>query len=284
LFGRQAYVSLASATWGEFRLGRQYTFNDEVNVFNNPFSNNLLLYPGYYSSTGGISPATRTNRLVLFVDSPRIDNAAQYLSPSFGGFRAQFMVAAGEGTPNGQPGAAVSVVPRYEAVKGSYVQGPVSAAVSYEQNRVSGVGTSNKVWTVAANYNFGRVKIMGGYQDAKRLTSYGLAYYGFPTNPSLNIVPANSATAAFPLDSLKAATIGVAVPVGNMTLGANYIRVKYENAPGTLDATLGKFGIGALYSLSKTTSLYAAASMSTGDLKDSIQEKRAYQVGLRKVF
>jgi predicted porin len=69
-----------------------------------------------------------------------------------------------------------------------------------------------------------------------------------------------------------------------MTLGAAYTRVRYSNVHDTLSATLGKVAVGATYGLSKLTTLYAAASVANGDLKDSIQEKRAVQIGLRKAF
>ncbi|WP_028999970.1 porin [Azohydromonas australica] len=282
LFGRQAFVSLASASLGELRLGRQYALHDEVNAVNNPFGSTTVLTPTYPVSTGGTNPAARSVKLPFFVDGPRVDNAVQYISPTFAGFRAQAMVAASEGqantitTPN-------SVVPRYEAVKLSYFKGPINVAVSYDQNRNGSIpGTHDKVLNIAANYDFGMAKVFAGYQLSKELTPIGMAYSGVPSFN--NIVPANSTTGAFPLDELKGYIVGVAVPIGSTTLGAVYTRVKYSNVGDTLSADLGKFAVGATYGLSKQTTLYAAASVANGDLKDSIQEKRAIQVGLRKAF
>lgn len=282
LFGRQAFVSLASVSLGELRLGRQYALHDEVNAVNNPFGSTTVLTPTYPVSTGGTNPAARSVRLPFFVDGPRVDNAVQYISPSFAGFRAQAMVAASEGqanaitTPN-------SVVPRYEAVKLGYFKGPVNVAISYDQNRNGSIaGTHDKVLNIAANYDFGMARVFGGYQRSKELTPIGMAYSGVPSFN--NIVPANAATGAFPLDELKGYIVGVAVPIGATTLGAAYTRVRYSNADNTLGATLGKVAVGATYGLSKLTTLYAAASVANGDLKDSIQEKRAIQLGLRKAF
>jgi predicted porin len=283
LFGRQAFVSLASASLGELRMGRQYTMSDEWLSITNPFGNTTVTNPGSAVSTGGTNPAARSNKLPLFVDPPRVDNSVQYISPTFGGFRVQAMVAAGEGTLAGGSVPPGTIVPRYEALKAQYTNGPLNLGVAYEQNRNGSVaGTHDKISMVGGNYDFGAFKVLGGYQRAKGLTLGGVAYSGVPSFS--NVVPANSANAGFPLDEIKAYTVGVAVPFGQTTLGVNYTRVKYENATNTLDATLGKIGVGAVYSLSKQASLYAAAAIATGDLKDSIQEKRVVQFGLRKAF
>jgi predicted porin len=282
LFGRQAFVSLASASLGEVRLGRQYALHDEVNAVNNPFGSTTVLTPTYPVSTGGTNPATRSVKLPFFVDAPRVDNAVQYISPSFAGLRVQAMVAASEGQPNTIT-TPNSIVPRYEAVKISYFKGPINVAVSYDQNRNGSIaGTHDKVLNIAANYDFGMAKLFGGYQRSKELTPIGMAYSGVPSFS--NTVPANSATAAFALDELKGYIVGVTVPVGATTLGAAYMRVKYQNMGDTLNANLGRFAFGATYGLSKQTTLFAAASVANGDLKESIQEKRVVQVGLRKAF
>ena len=283
VFGRQSFIALISPTFGEIRLGRQYALHDEALAQNNPFGSTTVTGPGYYPSTSGTNPAARTGKLPFFVDSPRIDNAVHYISPSFGGFRVQAMVAAGEGTVSGASTPAGTIVPRYEALKGSYANGPVVVALAYDQNRNGSVaGTHDKVLTLSANYDFGRIKILGGYQHTRDITLGGFAYSGVPS--FTNVVPLNSATAAFTLDKIKAYTVGLAAPFGATLLGVNYTNVRYENSTNTVDANLGRFGIGAVHQLSKLTSLYAAASVATGDLKDSIQEKRVVQVGLRKAF
>jgi predicted porin len=283
VFGRQSYIALVSPSAGEIRLGRQYMLHDEVLAQTNPFGSTMVLNPGYYPSTGGTNPAARLTKLPMFIDAPRVDNAVHYISPFFGGFRVQAMMAAGEGTVSGASTPPGTIVPRYEGVKGVYANGPLNLGLSYEQNRNGSVsGVHDKVLTVNANYDFGMVKVLGGYQRGRDITIGGMAYAGVPTFS--NIVPVNSATAAFELDKLRAYTIGVSAPFGATLVGVNYTQVKYENSASTLDANLGKFGIGAVYQLSKLTALYAAAAFATGDLKDSIQEKRVIQAGLRKAF
>jgi predicted porin len=64
---------------------------------------------------------------------------------------------------------------------------------------------------------------------------------------------------------------------------ANYTRTTFSNVTGA-DATVGRYGIGATYALSKLTSVYAMAAFANGSIKDYVNEKQIYQLGLRKAF
>jgi predicted porin len=289
LFGRQAFVSLASNVAGEIRLGRQYTLHDEVMLLTNPFGNTTFLNPG---ANGGVattgSLAALGGRLPLFIDTNRIDNAVQYLSPSFAGFRLQGMIAAGEGVSG-----------RYEGVKGTYANGPLNVALSYEQVNKMPVGlagvvtpgsTGNKIWELGANYDFGMAKVFAGYQNGKDLVATAAAGTAIPAGV---LVPQSLAIPGAPVgtvaDELKAYTVGVAVPFGAATVGLNYTRAKYNTVLATTgaagaDYTLGRIGVGATYSLSKLTTVYTTFSTVNGDLKERALEKQVFQVGLRKAF
>jgi predicted porin len=262
LFGRQAFVSLASASLGEVRLGRQYTLHDEVQVLNNPFGNSTVLNPGAgaFGNVGG-TLAAPTTKIPLFIDAVRQNNAVQYISPSFAGFRLQGMVAAGEGTAH-----------RYQGVKGSYAQGPLNVALSYEQSD-AGDTNVNKIVSLGGNYDFGVAKVFAGYQQGKDLAA-GVGFSGSLAVPGL------AATGA---TKLKAFTVGASVPFGAITVGANYTKSKLEDATGA-DRDLAKAGVVATYSLSKLTTVYAGYAQALGDLKEAVQEKQVFQLGLRKAF
>jgi predicted porin len=277
LFGRQAFVSLASASLGEVRLGRQYTLHDEVQVLNNPFGNATILNPGGgggYATTGSL--AAPASRLPLFIDAVRQDNAVQYISPSFAGFRVQGMVAAGEGVQD-----------RYQGVKGVYANGPLNVALSYEQSHarvpVGGLSNVNKIVELGGNYDFGVAKVFAGFQQGKDLTTGSSAVAGGGNGSQIGTltIPAVGGV-GFTANKLRAYTVGASVPFGAITLAANYTAAKYEN--GGLDRDLGRFGIGATYALSKLTTLYTAYGQATGDLKNAVLEKRVFQLGLRKAF
>jgi predicted porin len=277
LFGRQAFVSLASATAGEIRLGRQYAFHDEVTVLSNPYGNSLVTNPAAVANTFA------TGSIPLFIDAPRIDNAVQYISPSFAGVRLQAMVAAGEG-----------LVDRYQGLKGTYANGPLNLALSYEQSKARvgtpGVSTAgdavNKIWEIGGNYTFGNFKLLGGFQSGKDLTTGSAGI--ITAAATAGGIGTQIATLTFPgltgpATQLKAYTIGGLMSLGAGTVALNYTRSKFEDAAGA-DRTLGRIGLAGTYGLSKLTTVYAGVGLSTGDLKDFINEKRIFQLGLRKAF
>ncbi len=99
-------------------------------------------------------------------------------------------------------------------------------------------------------------------------------------------------TTTFSMKKSNGPTVGLGAPIGNWLLGINYTRMKYEG-PSTVvgptlgqtqHLTLGKAGIGVVYSLSKVTFLYTSISSATGDLKDQINQKVVSQIGIRKAF
>lgn len=260
-FGRQAYVGLSSPTLGEVRLGRQYILEDSTMGLSNPFGNALVNNQGT-----GVTNAGRG--LPFWLNAPRANNVVQYQTPTFSGFYAAAQLAPGETTSD-----------RFHGVKLGYGAGPLNAAVSYEWNRSRATGDNvNQSLTVAGNYNFGVAKLVGGFQrnDKLALGSGNGAFIG-------NNLLVTSDKGTFAMAETSGYTIGVEVPVGVTTFGANYSSVKYESAAGQ-SATLGKVAAAARYGLSKTTFLYAGFSMATGDLKEYIAEKRVVQAGVRMAW
>jgi len=261
-FGRQSFLLLRSNAAGELRLGRQYALHDETMALSNPAGNTTPLNPGgiYTLSTG---------TLPLFVDAPRVDNAIHYLSPLFGGVRVQGMVALGEGT-----------LDRYQGLKVSYAVGPLKAALAYEQSKASAPppgspSTVNKLVEVAANYDFGSFTAFGGYVRGRDLVAgpRSQIQIGTLTLPGLAGVATNS----------SGYTVGALLPFGPLDLMANYTSARYGNdASG--DVTVGRWGVGARYALSKRTSVYSVVAFATGDLKNYTNEEQIYQVGLRHAF
>lgn len=264
LFGRQAFVSLASTNIGELRLGRQYTLHDETQVLGNPFSSTTLLNPSGPIFTN----AAGTRLLQLFIDAPRLDNVLQYRSPNMGGFTAQFALAPGE-----------NVNDDYRGLRGEYLAGPASAAVSYEWNKDRLTGNkSNKLVEVAGGYDFGAFKLMGAYQHSMDLTNNA----GSVSTISNWTMPATDVP-GFVATAHKAYTVGASMPFGQLLAGVNFTRAKFEGAAGQ-SRSLGKFAIGAKYALSKNTFVYTALQLANGDMKESILEKRVMNFGINKRF
>jgi predicted porin len=277
LFGRKAYLTLSSPTAGEVRFGRQFILHDEVEGLDNPFGNTTVLNPG----AGAITVPKGT--ISLFIDAPRIDNLAMYISPTFGGFTLQAAAAPGE-----------NQVDTYHGLKGSYAGGPLKLAMSYEWSRARvgtagvshGGDTVNRLLTLAGNYDFGSIKVYGGYQTGRDLTTASSGIIAAPTTEGgvgtqigTLAVPGLSS----PATRLNAYTVGASMPFGVATVGVNYSRAKFENAAGA-SSTLGRYGIAGTYELSKRTILYTGVAFHNGDMKDFINEKRIVQLGLRHLF
>lgn len=244
-FGRQAFLSLASKSAGELRLGRQYTFGDGVLAMTNPFGNAMQLNPGL--TQGGMT--------LWYDPEVRWDNTAQYTTPTFGGFSAGVQVAPGEGTAN-----------RKHSAKVGYSGNGLNVAVSYEWQKDRTTGDKvGKSTSLAANYTFGTVKVLGGLQSNREV--------------SLAVVGANAFTAT----KSDVITLGVEAAVTpTVSLGTNYTLAKLKN--NTNDEKVGRFALGARYGFSKQTFAYASASFGTGDTKEYHSDKRVLQVGLRKMF
>lgn len=255
LFGRHSWVSIASKSLGELRIGRQYVLEDDVQTIAIPFWDSMVCYP-FVTNMG--------NNLPLWFNA-RADNAVTYLSPSFAGFTFAGQIAPGEGTAD-----------RFHGLRVVYGAGKLNAAVSYEWNKSrTGDGDVNKSLTIGANYDFGAFKLLGGYQDNEDLTNASVN----GANPFLpDIISARTFTA----DKFHSYTVGVEVPVGAALFGANYTRSKYEGAGESLD--VGKAALGVSYGLSKTTFLYAGGSVATDDLKSYISDKTTLVAGLKKAF
>jgi GBP family porin len=260
-FGRQVFVSLGHTAFGELRLGRQYVLEDAVMGLSNPYGNALV----HNQST---SVTNMGRNLPMWLNAPRADNVIQYQSPVFGGFTAAAQNAPGENTAD-----------NFYGVRLAYAGKPVAAAVSYEWNKSRTTGDhTNKSLTFGANYDFGFLKLLGGYQRNTNLTT--TSGNGAAVAVS-NLIVTGATT--FTADRINGWTLGADIPFGAATIvGINYSRVDYKGAGQQLN--LGKFAVSGRYSLSKNTILYAGASQATGDLKDYISEKTVVQAGVRTAF
>lgn len=261
LAGRQVFLSLASTSAGELRVGRQYLLGDSVMGLSNPFGNALTLNPGSGVTNKGKS-------LPFFLNAPRVDYALQYASPKFGGLQAAAQVAPGNSTNTD----------RFQGVRLGYKEGDLSSALSYEWNksRISG-DQVNKALALSANYDFGVVKLLGGIQRNNDLAT-GSGNGAF-TGSNLQV----AGDQTFAATQSNGMTVGAEAPMGNWLVGTNYTKVNYEGATGSSQG-LGKFALGARYAMSENLFVYTSASMATGDLKDYIAEKSVIQAGMRFAF
>jgi len=203
LFGRQAYVGLQSANYGQVTFGRQYT--------------------SMFEALANFSPtayATQYEPIVLQTGANfREDNTAKYTG-QFGPFTAlahwSFGVGlalpptAGVAIPIGGNGENPGAFRRDTAYGAAvvYGAGPIGATIGYDQwNPTIGTGSGTaKKAVVAASYTYGVAKIMGGYRwgQTKNATG-GLIqrddFYWIGAN--YQVTPAIGLTLEYAYDDLK---------------------------------------------------------------------------------
>lgn len=240
LFDRQAFVGLSSMSLGEVRLGRQQTLTRETH-----------LLAADITGEGELSVVAAPTGRVLFQNfGTRVDNAAQYLSPNFGGFQVRGMVAAGEG-----------VAPRQQGVMLGFSSGPIKAGLTYEMldgGPGNDSGTFNKVATLGASYDFGFATLSGAYQNSRDL-----------------LVGTDEV-------DHDAWAIGAMVPFGAFQFRAQYITSTVELPGGDVDTD--KYGASLRYSLSKRTQLYAVALKFSGDDDESFNRETQVVFGIGHNF
>lgn len=203
---RRSTVSLIGS-FGEIRLGRDYvpTFWN-LSAFD-PFGtagvgnqNNMMTEVG----KSGILNSGATTLV-------RANNMVGYFLPAMGGIYGQINVAAGEG----------AVGNKYMGGRLGYAAGPINVAFAYGTTEVSSTAGDLDTWNVGASYDFGFVKITGGYGESE---------FG-------NLEQKNG-------------DIGITAPVGPGTFKALYAKV------GSAGSGADKFALGYVYDMSKRTSVY----------------------------
>ena len=109
------------------------------------------------------------------------------------------------------------------AVQVGYKAGPMQAVLGHQNEK-----TKSKFTALSGSYDFGVASLSAGYNQRSGTTSDDNEY-----------------------------TFGVNVPVGAVNLSAGYAASETESSAGVTTAKASGFGLGATYSLSKRTRLYA---------------------------
>lgn len=260
LFGREASVGL-KGNFGEVRLGRQVT---PMGKFR-PLVNNT-------QDADAFSPTGTVWGTGIQDYSSRANNAIVYTSPFVSGFSGMAMYGFGEdktATTNASSMLSLHV---------KYADGPLLVGYAFQREKealgstmfsgANGGGlASGTVGTPAAiadtrtfnyfagTYDFGVVKLVGGYNIVKNDTLKDKEYQ-----------------------------FGVTVPFGVATLNAGYAHTKSKGA-GVSNEGSGYSLLGT-YNLSKRTNLYAAYRDIKGDTLNHTRTNKtsAFGVGIRHIF
>lgn len=234
-FSREAYVGLGDNKLGSLQLGSQYTPNVWTSIKADPFTR---------FGVGGQATLTQGLRGYPLI----YNNAAQYISPTVGGFSGRLMVSAGEGAITGR-----SISGAVEYGQGDLYIGLVVDDLRTTPVSVGLTGTnpvSSRTIALAATYKLPVLKLHG-WAQTNRISR---------------------------LDDVNAYMAGVSVPVGDLgEVRATYTRRSGPNASG---ATLA--AIGYSYQMSKRTSLYANVAKLTNQRTGAFRMGPAFgeQAGL----
>jgi predicted porin len=293
---RQSFVSLANAKNGEFRLGYQYTLEDQIQggvgratptgnvggrVQNFAFSVNPAAAASTLEGSGTLTSGHITRA-----------NAFQYASPTMSGFQALVQFAQVTDKTNNGTANEQSTKAKISAIAGRYSQGPLNLGLSYqstrsEDNTLGAANSEKKIKTsatqLAANYDFGPAKVFLNTFSRKSDVTEGIGH----TTALPNFAVFNNG------GTLKrtGTDLGVSAPFGSVTLFASVGSGKYkadQDGTGAVanDLNIKAHLLGATYDLSKRTSLnaYYATAKVTADYSSNELSKKTIGAGLRHSF
>ncbi|MFL9964468.1 porin [Paraburkholderia sediminicola] len=241
MFGRQAYVGLASDNYGTLTLGRQY--DPLVDLIQGITADNY--FGSAFATVGDVDN---------FDNSSRTNNAIKYLSPMYAGFQVEGMYALGGVA--GQTGAGQTW-----SVAAAYNNGPVSVAAGYFVADNPSVATAQRTtWGGTSDGTFDGSLVNLGYQTAKSINIARVAaqYVAGPFTFGLGYSNAQYKQDA---QSVFASTQKFNTGQGFLNYQATQallvgVGYSYTKSSGNTSATYHQVSLGADYNLSKRTDVY----------------------------
>ncbi|MGV8892003.1 MAG: porin [Burkholderiaceae bacterium] len=266
LLNRQAFVGLKNSL-GAVTLGRQYTpYFLTIAKVADPFA------AGSAGSAKNLFPTVGNNT--------RASNTILYKSPKVSGFSGELAYSLGEQAGSNSAG-------RQFGAALAYANGPLNVRLGYNNRNTDTAIKSQDIGRntlLAANYNFGVAKAFVAYGIDKGPASAILPTTKANPNPFGAVVRPTASTDSSDL------LIGVAVPFGDSTVLASYIR-KDDKTSFNQDAN--QWALGYTYALSKRTSLYGSyaqidnkngAGYTVGNNTEVGSGDQAFNLGVRHSF
>jgi len=277
LFGRKAFVGLSSQEWGTVTAGRQYSVsNDLTSTFAS----------GADWAASGLGYGTRASDVDNVDTSNRIQNSIKYVSPNYRGLQAGVLYSLGGQTGNFSQNSVVDA-----AV--SYSNGPLNLGAGYTFVKdpyyatFGNQGNSSTPSSSAAGANDNiNNKIFGGYASAgsQQIIVAGGSYALGPA--TIGLVYSNTQFQNLGSVNAVGAIAGPKYTGGTATFNSGEVNLKYQvnpalqlagayiythnsGADGLGSAKYNQFNLGATYTLSKRTSLYAIGFYETASGIDS---------------
>jgi predicted porin len=219
LFGRQAWVGISNDTYGTLRLGRIYSPFILIIFTTDPF------HVGY---AGG------AESILSIYQSLRLNNTVSYKTPDFYGFTGSAALSMGGVAGNFNAGKVVSA-------SATYQRGPLYGAIGVISFSLPALTAANaataaddREWIAGVTYDLNVVKLAASYTERSQTFASGQAY-----------------------QHQKSALIGATIPIGRFSILANFMVAR--DLLNTENHNAEEVGLGALYSLSKRSTVYVTA-------------------------
>lgn len=281
LFGRQATLGLAGDSWGQLDFGRQTNIASKyLPGVMDPFN------AGFDQANAGASLSAQ--------NTARYDNMIMYQTPNFSGF--QFGVGYSFNVSGSQQGDWTFNGNKDKTDKRAittglrYVNGPIGAALSYDQFRDrQGIqsdgsigGVTAKAWAAAFSYDFEVVKLhLGGGQTRDGLFATQ-SYAGETFLPSFTGIKGAR---------INSYVAGLSAPVGAGNVMASWQMADLSKDPGAVRGIPGietkkqqTYSLGYTHPLSKRTNVYAIGSYAKNVQFAPDAKATLVGVGLRHQF
>lgn len=240
LFGRQAYVSIGSSTYGDLALGRQYTT-----------ANTML----YYVDPLGVGAAP-TNSWQVYLSGQRYDNALSYTG-AYGPVQVIAQYAAGGIAGDTQARSSMSL-----GIK--YAQGAITALGDAQQTRDT-QSRRARIYLAGLSAKIGSANLYANYIHSDREAGFDSSNGGTDT-ASITSMTSGSPTAAVGINSVFNShrsdnffTLGATyrfTPALQFIAAGMYDRTHAQDFNGSRGTLYGVVD----YSLSKRTDVYVATA------------------------
>jgi predicted porin len=247
--GRNTFVGLSGKSLGSLTFGLQESPAKTATGSYAVMGDTLADYRTLFTTTAG---------------SQRPQNSAMYTSPDMGGFVGKLMMAAQNETGNGTFGD-----PHLYAFSGAYNNGPISAALAYENTKqytgatpgASNSDATQKTTSLGGSYNFGDFKLGLAWQKQKlEAETAGVAYNADRTAWNLSgayKLGANTIMAQYTKVGNCTSTAATSALTLTVSQGVSS-GAAFCNGAAINDASGAKqFSVGVDHAMSKRTSVYA---------------------------
>jgi predicted porin len=246
MFGRQAFVGLASDQLGTVTLGRQY--DPLIDLVQGITEDNY--FGSAFATAGDVDN---------YDNSFRVDNAVKYTTPVWRGLQAEAMYSFGGVT--GSTGAKQT----YSAAV-AYSSGPLAVAGGYfyaANSATQGLRMGDSAWSSTSDGTFNGV-INSGYQTAHSLQiarvaaqyTMGAFIFGLGYSNAQYASDGNSTFTGTEKYNTGQGFLNYHASAA-LSLGLGY---SYTHATGDTSANYHQVSIGGDYNLSKRTDLYVTAA------------------------